>query len=947
MKNIEFNYMEYWEKVSEKIKKKYESSELLKTIVIFDGIESKNEFIKNSFCSFLNNDILFFTLDEIKEKIFVTSRILISNDNSFFLLYDMLSSEKFKQQRTFLKIDSYFDFKEFGINFFDYFRDINIYKINKISNIYKWQEDHIKIYNELKAGYDEILDANNYLPEIWLDAEENFNDEFLKHYEKIIFVDIDDFPRLYVDIIKNKLSFMDIEFYMQIAKNNYDEENLKIRDVDLPDIDDDRIKTISLYNVEGSKKSMFSLAGMLTDKNENRENTYIFSPDVTENKYHEIFPNLFQSPSDIKFIDTELFEFLDVFYEIIESSEIIEKDENGYKNKDEKYDKKLDKKDGKIIIKLNSIMKAFDSKIFRIYYVINNRSKNILYEEILRRNYQFISSEILDDILSKKLKYGNGEHFIKFKNTMESILNDIETLYKCDNTKVFIGIFKNMVFKNIKPEKENNFLFYNYKNKNMFSAINEALNDLYRGSTYIEKIDKDNIGKFLYGYLFEKLSNLSFKADITGESVYRIEDAYNARFNKYKYEYRNRNTDEELSNKSKSNSIGYFLDVINDNYPKVSKNKSIFTNNQLKTFGMPTDDDLRNIEKKKFLQNIFAFNNIVFFTYADESEKIEFSPFIEEIKLRYGIKEKAPMDNKIYLEFLKNKFMYNDNNNKENNKEERPEFSLEKEDNSVFNNGMLKLGAYDLNNLTKCNLAYYFSNIKNIDEVSYNDNLELLTPLYIGNLLHDGMEEILKATKEKLENGDFSINERTIIDIFGQIINEDISKKIPEFFAQYYLDIIVPKFVRNIKIFYKEMEIKYKGKKIKNINIEEKAESKENFLDINGIKAQLSGKVDLWIEFYDTDPVIYDHKTGNSTEGQLEFYSVALFGDSQKAEKYIFNVWDGEIKDANTDKITKESIENTIRDFIINKKLMMALPNNKGVYINCRDCQYKKICNRG
>jgi hypothetical protein len=918
VKNIKFNYIEYWEKVSEKIREKYRSSESKKTVFVFDEIESKNEFIKNSFYSFLNNDILFLTLDEFREKIFIASKILLSLDRSFFLLYDMLNSEKFGQQRKFLKIDTYFDFKEFGVNFFNYFRDINIYRIDKISNIYNWQKEHIKIYEELKLGFDEILAVGNYLPEIWLDAEENFNDEFLKHYEQIIFVDIDNFPKLYVDIIKNKLSFEDIEFYMQISKNNYDEENLKIMDIDLPDINKDRIKTLSLYNVEGSKKSMFSLAEMLTDENKKYKKTYIFSPNVSENKYHEIFPNLFQRPSDIRFVDTELFKFLEVFNEIIESIEIV------YEND--------------IIIKLNSIMKAFDSKIFRIYYNIDNRSKNILYKEILEKNYQFISCAILNDVLSKKLQYGNGEYFIKFKNTIESILNDIKTIYNSMNTVFFINVFKNIVFKNIKPEKENNFLFYNYKNKNMFSTITEILRGLYIEAAYIESINKKNIGKFLYGYLFEKLSDVSFKVDVVNESLYTIEDSYKARFSKYRDEYKNKMIDKEYSD------IGYFLDVINDNYPKISQNKSIFTNNQLKTFGMPTDDDLRNIEKKKFLQNIFAFNNITFFTYADESEKVEFSPFIEEIKLKYGIEEKSPMDNKIYLEFLKNRFMYE---NEKTKKEERAEFHFEREDNSVFNKDILRLGAYDLNNLTKCNLSYYFSNIKSIEEVSYNETPELLTPLYIGNLLHDGMEEILKATKEKLENGDFSIDEKTIIDIFRKIVNKDISKKIPEFFVRYYLCIIIPKFVRNIKNFYNEMETKYKGVKIKKICIEEKAESKENFIDINGIKAQLSGKVDLWIEFLDRDPVIYDHKTGNSTEGQLEFYSVALFGDSQKAEKYIFNVWDGEIKDANTDKITKESIENTIRDFFINKIIMMSAPNKKGIYSNCKECQYKKICNRG
>ena len=86
---------------------------------------------------------------------------------------------------------------------------------------------------------------------------------------------------------------------------------------------------------------------------------------------------------------------------------------------------------------------------------------------------------------------------------------------------------------------------------------------------------------------------------------------------------------------------------------------------------------------------------------------------------------------------------------------------------------------------------------------------------------------------------------------------------------------------------------------------------------------------------------IIDYKTGSSTDGQLDIYSIILCGDSEGAKKNIYNVVKGELKspEEKKDKITKEQLNEIFKKFVEDE-------NFERKEKSCGNCEYKNICRK-
>ena len=103
---------------------------------------------------------------------------------------------------------------------------------------------------------------------------------------------------------------------------------------------------------------------------------------------------------------------------------------------------------------------------------------------------------------------------------------------------------------------------------------------------------------------------------------------------------------------------------------------------------------------------------------------------------------------------------------------------------------------------------------------------------------------------------------------------------------------------------------------------------------------KLNGRVDLLIESQNKK-IIIDYKTGKEKEGQLDFYSILLFGDSSTPEKLIFNAFEGEIKGDEKNVLTSESLKESIHNFLLKEIYTLAV--KKG---DCAFCNFINICRR-
>jgi len=198
------------------------------------------------------------------------------------------------------------------------------------------------------------------------------------------------------------------------------------------------------------------------------------------------------------------------------------------------------------------------------------------------------------------------------------------------------------------------------------------------------------------------------------------------------------------------------------------------------------------------------------------------------------------------------------------------------------------------------------------------------------------MQKISYIKKEKIKEGEYEITEETVKSVIGKILREE-KLKIPLSYKKYYNEIVFEILSKSIIEFYK---------KIKEITLNEKIsvfaeEKKKNRIINEGFYPliKLSGRSDLIIET-NQNKYIIDYKTGNSTDGQLDFYSILYYGEADIAQKYIYNIF--------SEKLDKEKSKNTISKDEIILDINHIIERN--IYIRtekqsyCKKCEYIEIC---
>ena len=107
------------------------------------------------------------------------------------------------------------------------------------------------------------------------------------------------------------------------------------------------------------------------------------------------------------------------------------------------------------------------------------------------------------------------------------------------------------------------------------------------------------------------------------------------------------------------------------------------------------------------------------------------------------------------------------------------------------------------------------------------------------------------------------------------------------------------------------------------------------------IDVYLRGRADLVIESEIGNEII-DYKTGNKQDGQLDYYTIILYGESGQAKKLVFNAWKGKIEREDKVVLTREKLEENIKNFVDSQEYMRAEKKTP-----CTTCEYYNICGRG
>ena len=858
-------------------------------LYIFNDNRMKSIFSKKMRWNFFNAQPTLLTFNELKEQIFYTDKVILKEAKRILAFYTSIPKD-IKEE---LGIKSYYDVIDFANDFFDYYREIKINKVDKIENIQNWQEKYFLHFEKIKESFDKLLEKYNYIPSDWIEDLQYYKKDFFGRFNKIIFVDIVEFEKVYRDIIVDLGEEKEVEIALQMEKGSFDEENLKFKETILPETSP---SNIFIYQSKDELEESMSLIYLLKEKAKKGE---FYSPAPENSEFFNLFPFYFGKSQAVTMNDTKLYAFLNVQLNLLLNME---------ERLGETYN-------------LLEFEKAFENRAFKKYYSLTEEDIRLI-KKISSNFYQYISLDILH---SNEVQYLIGED-IGFTKKLEKIFKDFSSILKLKSVDELYNYFKNEISLDKFIQKEYGDVFEKFfeifgimkENENM--SIHKNFKSYFDGNLGIALL------KLTIQYMKDIAVTSNEKVDSERVIIKNIESALYA--NETKHLFR------DQGRFSKTN---FFIDITSDLMPGNIKDNLIFTEKQRKELNLTTKEEKREIKKYRFFQMIFTNRNSVIFTKKNEDKGIDISPFIDELCIKYDLKiNSTPIELNKSIEILKKSIPSSVIGNLEFKK---GEFSKEESD---FKDNRLNIGAYDYDNLVKCPLKFYFQKLAQLIPEK-DSEVDYLNKQFLGTMVHKILENIVRDIwKDVLSKGIYEIDREVIVEAINREIKNNRSKILVQMDI-YLQEILIPLLSENIEIFFKKLASKYRNINIRRFQGEKNAGKNTPFIQ-DKIDVYLRGKADLVIES-DMGNEIIDYKTGGAQEAQLDYYSIILFGDETKAEKTIFNVIKGDMKAPDKVELTKEGLKENILEFLDNP---FYIRNEKKNICenNGHSCEYIDICGK-
>lgn len=372
-----------------------------------------------------------------------------------------------------------------------------------------------------------------------------------------------------------------------------------------------------------------------------------------------------------------------------------------------------------------------------------------------------------------------------------------------------------------------------------------------------------------------------------------------------------------------------FINISTKYLPRVKRDSLYLTEKQKKENGFTYYEKERKEERYRFYQGLLKnrYNTVIYIKNENSGEGV--SPIFSEVLNRYSI---SKLEKTVYSEDILERLMAFKSN-------EIGEFIQKdlKKDRDDFRNRELSIGPYDYDTLTRCEYRFYLDKVCGLSYFEKEDSLGISLK-FLGTYIHEVFEKLTdKMWKKILNISDYSVTNEEIEELLYKSFYAN-RKRVPVYLDNYFIQILIPRFTKNIVKFYKEIENLYIEKKVKRIE-SEKNSRKELFLK-GDVEVTLSGRVDLVIETTTNNHII-DFKTGSKIDNQLDFYTIMLYGDENAAQKSIYNAFEGSIENQEKAKLTRESLKEGLIEFF--KSGSYFLSEKKS---GCLYCEYGDICRR-
>ena len=850
------------------------------------------------------------------ENVFVTDKIVVKEEKQVVLFYNALT-EKLKRD---MKVNNYYDIIDVAYNYYNLFAELQEYKIDleKIE-LEKWQVETFGTLVEIDNEMKKVVQQKGLILPYMLRNVENISDNFLKKFSKICFVNkvkITPFEKDLIGEIENR--GINVENILQLSKNDFNEEKLKIKDsFSLPEKNEFFEKfgaNIEIFEYENKFSQVLGLVKKLDEsendeKIENRVNYKIY--DLQDNgedgkkDYQLLRQEKISSNLELTMKKTKIYKILELICNILENIKIVEKKlENN--EKFENIEKKDEKNFGHDLrIRMKDLYSGFKSDDFlRIFGL---KKSYDFFMEIVEQDYRYMSKNEIFRILENQ----NGK-FSRNPKDVEAagIINFIDEIEKIFEYQM-LGEYENYL--------ENIFERSGELDKNVRDKYFEALSEM----VVLEDFSFDNLWKgfFNENAISTSLLKLFLKyLDKKAISLNLEETDEQDSENVSRYSI---NSFSAISETQKENLI--FLNI-QDTFPKININNYLFTKIQRAKMGLPVSDDEKQIEIFKFYQNILGAKNVYLSYVKNLDENIDSAGVVEEIKLKYAIEaQKNKIDENDELNFIKKYFLENVEKSWESRQIGKFIPSKLKKDLDKIKAERVSLGYYSFEEMQNFEYGYYLKKmIGNTEVEKIEDKVD---NLMFGNIIHGLYEKIVMENKEVLEKGKFVINNEEIRKTLKSILNS-FEYKIPKEYLEFYKKVSFEEIVKSVeKILQKVMKTLENEEEIE-IYSEERIKLKSEKKIYENIF--INGMIDLHIKLKNKE-ILYDYKSGilKNKKGdekkekvvnafkQLDYYSVMLPEKNvQEIERFVVDVWNGDIIGDTREKEEEFLSEKNIREVV-------------------------------
>ena len=397
---MKFNYLDYSSDMFDLVTENSPAK-----VFVFDNPLNKNKAEEYYSKSFLEKESLFTTFSELKEKLFPVERLLLKEEKRTVILYELLD----KEEKNKLKIDDYFDIIDLAADFFAFFDELNEYNIGTISGLKDWQQEKFKILQNLRQKYIDYMKKSGYTDKTLRYRFDNFNPHYLEEYDEIVFVNIVDFTPKEKDIL-NKLETegKNVELYLQLYPQDFDEENLILKSMTLPE------KLSNEVDIYQTSEDLLQLINILPQLDSSSDS--IIDANFNNSNYHKILSSeQIKVDKELYFTQTEIFRFLESLYELLKNAD--------FKGKN-------------IKIRMADLLNSCYQDCFRNYYNISDVEFNNLYQ-LADEDYVYFCEKLIDKGLEnfktilKDLEqiseYKTLSDFVEFLEDIDiELLNDRE-----------------------------------------------------------------------------------------------------------------------------------------------------------------------------------------------------------------------------------------------------------------------------------------------------------------------------------------------------------------------------------------------------------------------------------------------------------------------------------------------------------------------------------------